>query len=62
MVQDLKERMGCMTSNALLFAGIAGVLTLILIVSNTPNSALIVTNGLLGLIAGQLMIRNQQKN
>lgn len=51
-----------MTSNALLFAGIAGVLTLILIVSNTPLSALIITNVLLGLIAGQLTGRYQQKN
>lgn len=54
--------MVCMTSNALLFAGIAGVLSLILIVSNTPMSALIVTNVLLGLIAGQLTGKTQRKN
>lgn len=50
-----------MNYNAFLFAGVAGILTLILIVSNTPLSALIITNILLALIAGQLISKNYKK-
>ncbi|MDJ0332380.1 MULTISPECIES: hypothetical protein [Planococcus] len=50
-----------MNYNAFLFAGVAGILTLILIVSNMPLSALIITNMLLALIAGQLTGKNYRE-
>lgn len=50
-----------MSYKAYLFAGIAGMLTLNFIVSNTPLGALIITNILLGLIVGQLTSKKSKQ-
>lgn len=63
MVKTRKEtkEMNGMNYNAFLFAGVAGLLTWILIVSSMPWSALIITNLLLALIAGQLTNKTYKK-
>jgi hypothetical protein len=48
-----------MSVNALLFAVIAGILTFILMNTLNPMNPIVVTNILLGLIAGQLMERKK---